>query len=123
MNSGWPKYMNILCVLSCFSHVRLCVTLWIQRSLPAPLSMGFSRQKTRVGCHFLLQGIFLTQGSNSHLLSLLYWQKGSLPLVPPNVMNHIFLIVLMPNNFLLDTRFCQFYLVECCVFVYSCKYS
>ena len=25
-------------------------------------------KKTRVGCHFLLQGIFLTQGSNSHLL-------------------------------------------------------
>ena len=34
----------------------------------APLSMGFPRQKnTRVGCHFLLQGIFPTQGSNPHL--------------------------------------------------------
>ena len=30
----------------------------------APLSMGFSRQNTGVGCHFLLQGIFLIQGSN-----------------------------------------------------------
>ena len=28
----------------------------------APLSMGFFRQDTGVGCHFLLQGIFLTQG-------------------------------------------------------------
>ena len=24
--------------------------------------MGFFRQKTKVGCHFLLQGIFLIQG-------------------------------------------------------------
>ena len=28
----------------------------------------FSGKKTRVGCHFLLQGIFLTQGSNSGFL-------------------------------------------------------
>ena len=27
-----------------------------------------------VGCHFLLKGIFLTQGSNLHLLHLLHWQ-------------------------------------------------
>ena len=37
-------------------------------------------QNTRVGCHFLLQGIFLTQGSNWCLLYLL---MGSLPLVQP----------------------------------------
>ena len=30
--------------------------------------MGFSMQEYRMGCHFLLQGIFLTQGSNHHLL-------------------------------------------------------
>ena len=28
-------------------------------------------------------GIFPTQGSNPHLLCILYWQVGSLPLVPP----------------------------------------
>ena len=33
--------------------------------------------------HALLQGIFPTQGWNLHLLSLLNWQAGSLPLVPP----------------------------------------
>ena len=32
------------------------------------------------------RGIFLTQGSNPHLLRLLHWQMGSLPLVPPR--NH-----------------------------------
>ena len=36
-----------------------------------------------VGCHALLQGIFLTQGSNPSLLYLLHWQAGSLPLIPP----------------------------------------
>ena len=40
-------------------------------------------KNTGVGCHFLLQVIFPTQGSNSHLLSLLRWQTGSLPLAPP----------------------------------------
>ena len=34
------------------------------------------------GCHFLLQGIFLTQGSYPCLLCLLHWQVGSLPLAP-----------------------------------------
>ena len=29
------------------------------------------------------QGIFLIQGSNPHLLSLLHWQAGCLPLTPP----------------------------------------
>ena len=33
----------------------------------APLSMGFSRQEYWVCCHFLLQGIFPTQGSNPYL--------------------------------------------------------
>ena len=31
-----------------------------------------------MGGHFLLQGIFQTQGSNLHLLHLLHWQMGSL---------------------------------------------
>ena len=32
------------------------------------------------GCHFLLQGIFPTQGSNLRLLCLLHWQADSLSL-------------------------------------------
>ena len=34
----------------------------------APLSMEFSRKNTGEGSHSLLQGIFLTQGSNLGLL-------------------------------------------------------
>ena len=40
----------------------------------------FPGKNTGVGCHFLLQGIFPTQGSNSSLLHLLHWQVNSLPL-------------------------------------------
>ena len=40
----------------------------------------FSSTNTGVGCHFLLQGIFQTQGSNPHLLCLL--QADSLPTEP-----------------------------------------
>ena len=43
----------------------------------------FPGKNTRVGCHALLQGIFLMQGSNPHLLLLLHWQVGSLSLASP----------------------------------------
>ena len=42
-------------------------------------------KNTRVSCHALLQGIFLTQRLNPHLLCLLHWQVVSLPLVPPTI--------------------------------------
>ena len=38
--------------------------------------------------HFLLQGIFLIQGSNPHLLCLLHLQAGLLPLAPPGKHKH-----------------------------------
>ena len=54
-------------------------TLWtVVRQ--APLSVGFYRQNTGVGCHTLLWRIFPTQGSNLRLLRLLHWQACSLPL-------------------------------------------
>ena len=64
------------CRLSLPSCVQLFVTLWTVTQ-QAPLSMGFSRQNIGVGCHFLLLGIFQTQGLN---LCLLHWQADSLPL-------------------------------------------
>ena len=56
-----------LLLLSCFSHIWLCETLWtVTRQLLCPRdSPGKS---TGVGCHALLQGIFPTQGLNSGLL-------------------------------------------------------
>ena len=38
----------------------------------APLSLGCFRHEYYGGCHFLLEGIFLTQGPNPHLLCLLH---------------------------------------------------
>ena len=48
-----------------------------QRLWPAKLlcPWDFPSKNTGVGCHFLLQGIFPTQGSNPHLL---HWQVDSL---------------------------------------------
>ena len=37
----------------------------------------FPGKSTGVGCHFFLQEIFVTQGSNWHLLCLLHWQADS----------------------------------------------
>ena len=36
-----------------------------------------------MGCHALLQGIFLTQWLSAHLFRPLHWQASSLPSVPP----------------------------------------
>ena len=49
--------------------LQLCLTLCdpTDSNPPGSLSMGFFSMNTGVGCHDLLQGIFLTQGSNLHL--------------------------------------------------------
>ena len=54
-------------VLSCFTWVPLFVTLWTV-ACQAPL-WGSPGKNTGVGCRALLQGIFLSQGSNQHLLT------------------------------------------------------
>ena len=50
--------------------------LWPTRLL---CSCDFPGKNIGVGCH-LPQGIFLTRGSSPHLLCLLHWQAGYLPL-------------------------------------------
>ena len=56
----------------------------IECSPPGSSVHGDSLGKnTGVGCHALLQGIFLTQGSNPWFLCRLHLQAGSLPLAPP----------------------------------------
>ena len=61
------------------SRVRLFGAPWTAAH-QAPLSMEFFRQEYWSGCHFLLQGIFPTQGSDPHLQCLLHSQADSLPL-------------------------------------------
>ena len=62
-------------------HVQLFTTPYAVAH-QTPLPMDFPGTNTRVGFQFLLQGIFLTQGSNSHCLDILHWQADSLPLAP-----------------------------------------
>ena len=64
---------TLCCVLSQVDSLRP-YGLWPTRLL---CSWDFPGKNTGVGCHLLLQGIFLSQGSNS---CLLHWQVGSLPL-------------------------------------------
>ena len=80
------KIPQALCMPSRFRGVRLFATPWTVAS-QAPLSIGLSRQEYWSGLHFLLQGIFPTQGSNPSLLRLMHWQAASLPLVPPGKTN------------------------------------
>ena len=71
-----------MCLLSYFSRVRLFVTLWTVAP-QAPPSMGFSRHQYWSGLPCRPPGDLPDPGSNLHLLYLLHWQVGSLPLTPP----------------------------------------
>ena len=71
------RILERVALTSRFSHVHLCATSW------TVVCQDSSGKNTGVGCHFLLQGIFQTQGWNPRLLCLLHWQPGSLPLAPP----------------------------------------
>ena len=64
-----------------FLVVQSCSTLCNSMNCPG----NFPGKNTGVGCHFLLWGIFLTQGSNLSLLCLLHWQAifASVPPVKP----------------------------------------
>ena len=58
------------------SHAQFFATpLTVAHQVPCPRDSPC--ENTGVGCHFHLQGIFLTQGSN---LCLPHWQADSLPL-------------------------------------------
>ena len=72
-----------------YSHTHACsvtqlhllfTTLWTTRRL---CLCNFPGKNIGVGCHFLLQGIFPTQGLSPCLLCLLHWQAGSL------LLNHL----------------------------------
>ena len=86
-----------LCVRACAcmltsSVAQSCSTLCDSVD-DSPLSssvQSFPGKNTGAGCHFLLQGIFLTHGLNSHLPCLLHWQVDSLPLSHPGNCTHTY---------------------------------
>ena len=79
-------------------HPWFFATPWMV-AYQAPWSMGFSRQEYWMGCHFLLQGIFPTQGLNPGLLHcrqmLLLSEPPVKPLIYPqclaNLISFLFL--------------------------------
>ena len=77
-------------------------SLWPSGLQPSRLlcPWGSSGKNTGVGCHALLQGIFLTQGLNLRLFRLLHWQAGSLSLVPLGEPFIFFFLV--PNKYLCE---------------------
>ena len=66
-------------MVCCFSHDQLFV---IYGLYPVRLLCPWdsSGKNIGVGCHALIQGIFLTQGLKWYLLCVLHWQVGSLSL-------------------------------------------
>ena len=71
-SSSLLRYYMCVCMCACLI---LCDPM--DCSLPGSSLHGMFQ--TELGCHFFLQGIFPTRGSNASLLCLLYWQAGSLP--------------------------------------------
>ena len=71
----------VTCLKYVCSVTQSCLTLYNPVNCTPPGSSVhgiFSGKNTGVGYHFLLQGIFLTQGLNPCLLHLLHWQVDSL---------------------------------------------
>ena len=89
-----------MCVLSCFSRVQLCATLWTVGCQSSP-SGGFSWQEYRSVLPCPPPGDLSNQGFNLLLFFLLHWQVASLLLVPPgkpyqpisSVLSHVRLFV------------------------------
>ena len=98
-HSLFPSYITLCCVCT---HAQLCPTLWDPMDCSVPVRLlcpwNFSSKNTGEGCHFLLQGIFPTQGSNPWLLlRLLYcrqilycWATGALCYTPKFLLLNIF---------------------------------
>ena len=96
------------------SPVQGFVTPWIA-ACQAPSVHGiFQARILKWVCYFPLQGIFLTQGSNLHLQSLLHWgqilyhsatREAALKLAIPTQINKFQIHI---SNFLLDIYFFGF---------------
>ena len=84
------RLLILMIIISCLSFLLFSCSvvsdsLWPCGLQPSGLlgPWDFPGRITGVACHALLQRVFLTQGSNSHLLCCLRWQARSLPLAPP----------------------------------------
>ena len=93
----YPKELKIMAsqkfahsVCCCCLVIKSCPALVTRYGLqPARLLCPWDSpgKYTGVGCHFLLQGIFQTQGANPHLLQ---WQVDSSPLSHQGSLHTVF---------------------------------
>ena len=82
--------------LSFPKSLQSCLTLCDSMGHSPPGSSGpwsSPGKNTGVGCHFLLQGTLLTQGSSPHLLCAWHWQADPLPLLPPGKLIAILMLL------------------------------
>ena len=75
--AGWHHWLNDVS-LSELQELVMDREAW-RATIHGVCPFYFPGKNTGVGSHFLLQGIFPTQGSNPSLLHLLHWQADSLP--------------------------------------------
>ena len=83
----FPKKKKYMCPMFVCTHAKslqLCLTLCntIGYSLRLLCPWDSPGNNTGVDGHVFLQGLFRTQRLNLHLLPMLHWQEGSLPLAP-----------------------------------------
>ena len=91
----------ILCDPMDYSHRLLCP--W-----------NFPGENTGVGSHFLLQGIFVTQGPNSCLLCFLHlplWQADSLPLSHLGSLKSFITLLLLHIAIAITYYYCNYMLI------------
>ena len=88
----------------CAKLLQSCLTLRFYGLLPTRRLCPWDSpgKNTEVCYHTLLQGFFQTQGSSLHLLHLLHWQVGSLPLMLPGKSN--FIIRLSSSELVLNLK-------------------
>ena len=98
-NQTWAQTLShpVVCAKSLQSYQTLCYPM---NSQPTRLICpgAFPVKNTGVSCCALLQWIFLTQGLNLHLLCLLHWQAGPVPLAPLGKPRYIFTTNLCGND-------------------------
>ena len=74
--------LSFICVCVHAKLLHSCLWPYAPQSFRLIWPWDSPGKNTGVGCYFLLQEIFLTQGSNPCLIHLLHWQADSLPVAP-----------------------------------------
>ena len=97
VRARWRSAVCFWLVPLCSEYARrckrapLCPTLFHPTDCCPPGSCvcGIPSKQSGVGCHFLLQGIFLTRGLNPHILCLPQWQPESSSASPGKLLSSV----------------------------------